>query len=146
MNEKANIKNEMNPEMQETILKNDEDNKTDKIFDIRERTLQFGIRIMEIAKEIPTNKLYSSVRSQIVSSGTAIGANIAEGDGAKTKRDFINKLVVARKEAKETKYWLRLLKGMNFEKLELDDDIDEVQEIFNIISTIINKTEKRKTD
>ena len=100
-NKKANNKNEMDPEMLVTNLKNDEDEKTDKIYDIRERTLKFGIRIMEIAKDIPTNKIYSSVRSQIVSSGTAIGANIAEGDGAKTKRDFISKLVVARKEAKE---------------------------------------------
>ena len=82
-----------------------------KVYDIRERTLNFGIRIMEIQREIPTITLYNSVRSQIIKSGTAIGANLAEGDGAKTKKDFVNKLVISRKEAKEVKYWLRLLNG-----------------------------------
>ena len=111
-----------------------DNSKSDKIYDIRERTLQFAIRIMEIARDIPTTIIYSSIRSQLVKSGTSIGANLAEGDGAKTKRDFINKLVIARKEAKETKYWLRLTNGLNIKKLNLDEDIQEIQEIINIIS------------
>ena len=126
----------------EEIESKEEDNKNKKIFDIRERTLQFGIRIVKISMDIPTNAIFSTIRSQIIKSGTSIGANFAEGDGAKTKRDFVNKLVIARKEAKETKYWLRLLNELNVAKLKLDDDIDEVQQIINIISAIINKIEK----
>jgi four helix bundle protein len=121
----------------------DQKTKSDKEYDIRERTLNFAVRIMEIARNLPSHIIYSSIRSQLVRSGTAIGANLAEGDGAKTRRDFVNKLVIARKEAKETKYWLRLINGQKIENLQLDDDIQEIQEIINVLSAIIKKIENK---
>ena len=124
----------------------EKENETEKTYDIGDRTLQFGIKIMKISKEIPYQPIYSSIRFQIIKSGTAIGANLAEADGAKSKRDFVNKLAISRKEAKETKFWLCLLNGLNINKLKLDDDINEVQEIINILSAIINNTENNNRD
>jgi four helix bundle protein len=116
---------------------------SDKEYDIRERTLNFAVRIIEIARNLPSHIIYSSIRTQLVRSGTAVGANLAEGDGAKTKRDFVNKLVISRKEAKESKYWLRLINELTIENLQLDDDIQEIQEIINVLSAIINKIENK---
>lgn len=82
------------------------------------------------------------LRTQLVKSGTSIGANVEEADGAVTKRDFINKMAIARKEAKETKYWLRLIAGKYIKTELLEEDIKEAQEIINILSAIINKTKR----
>ena len=124
----------------------EEADKSEKIYDIRDRTIQFGIRVMKIAEEIPKNVLFSSIRTQVIKSGTAIGANVSEGDGANSRRDFVNKLVIARKEAKETRYWLKLLNGLNIKGLDLNDDIEEVQEIIKVLSSIIINTEKKDID
>ena len=59
----------------------EKENETEKTYDIGDRTLQFGIKIMKISKEIPYQPIYSSIRFQIIKSGTAIGANLAEADG-----------------------------------------------------------------
>ena len=119
-------------------------NKNGKIYNIRDRSFQFAERVLNIIDLIPKIKLLESIRIQLLKSGTSIGANIEEADGTISKRDFINKLVIARKEAKETKFWLKLISTKYVEKEVLEEDIEEVQEIINILSSIINKT-KAKT-
>lgn len=114
--------------------------KEEKIYDIRERVFSFAQRILEIAEKLPQNRVCDVLRAQLVKSGTSIGANVEEADGAITKRDFINKITIARKEAKETKYWLKLIAGKYIKTELLEKDIQEVQEIINILSAIINKT------
>ena len=78
----------------------------EKVYDIRERVFNFAQRVLEIAEKLPQSRVCDVLRTQLVKSGTSIGANVEEADGAVTKRDFINKIAIARKEAKETKYWL----------------------------------------
>jgi len=112
----------------------------EKIYDIRERVFGFAQRALEIAEMLPQNRVCDVLRIQLVKSGTSIGANMEEADGTVTKRDFINKIAIARKEAKETKYWLRLIAGKYIKKELIEKDIQEVQEIINILSAIINKT------
>jgi len=119
-------------------------NKNGKIYNIRDRSFQFAERILNIIDLIPKTNLLQSIRIQLLKSGTSIGANIEEADGTISKPDFINKLVIARKEAKETKFWLKLISTKYVEKAVLEDDIKEVQEIINILSSIIYKT-KAKT-
>jgi four helix bundle protein len=112
----------------------------EKIYDIRERVFRFAQRVLEISEKLPQNRVCDVLRTQLVKSGTSIGANVEEADGTVTKRDFANKIVIARKEAKETKYWLRLIAGKYIKTELLEEDIKEVQEIINILSAIINKT------
>jgi hypothetical protein len=71
--------------------------KPTKVYDLRERTFQFSLRIIEIAEILPSNKINEIIITQLIKSSTSIGANIEEGDGCKTKKDFINKFVIARK-------------------------------------------------
>ena len=118
--------------------------KEDKIFDIRERTFQFSLRIIEISNNLPRTLPFNIIKTQIIKSGTSIGANIVEADGSISKRDFLNKAVIARKEAKETKYWLRIIASQKIDNFDLDNDIIEISEIINILSVMINKVRNVK--
>jgi len=93
---------------------------------------------------IPHTDTGDVFRKQFVKSGTSIGASLEESDGTIFKKDFINKIVIARKEAKETRYWLRLLKETFLEKQQIDNDIEEIDEILKILSSIINNTKNKK--
>jgi four helix bundle protein len=75
-----------------------------------------------------------------------MGANLEEGDGAISKRDFLNKVVIARKEAKETRFWLKLVSGKYIKKESIEDDIEELLEIIKILSAIILKTKNNKSN
>jgi four helix bundle protein len=116
----------------------------EKVFDIFERTLIFSARIIDIADILPDEKGCNILCNQLVRSGTSIGANMEEADGAVSKRDFINKVTISRNEARETKYWLKLVSRKYIDKKELTDDIQEINEIIKILSSIIINTKKSK--
>lgn len=79
--------------------------------------------------------------SQVLDSGTAIGANVEEAVGGASRKDFINKLQIAYKEARETKYWLRLLKeGELIEKNLADSFLKDCEEILKILTAILNSS------
>ncbi len=81
----------------------------DKKYDLEERTTLFSEAIIELCKNTPKNILTIPIINQLIRSGTSIGANYMEANGASSKKDFKNKIFICKKEAKETKYWLRLL-------------------------------------
>lgn len=115
--------------------------------EIQDRTLEFGIKILRFAGKMPRTISADILIKQLVRSGTSIGANMEEADGAASKRDFINKVVIARKEAKETRYWLTLVKKADLinnqaNKNELDALIGEAAEIMRILSAIINRSKE----
>ena len=74
---------------------------------------------------------------QLLRSGTSIGANVEEAIAAQSKKDFINKMSIASKEARETKYWLRLLDKSKLTQLDCKNYLNEIEHILNIISKII---------
>lgn len=78
-------------------------------YDLDERTAKFAEKIIELCKKISKDPVTVPVISQLVRSGTSIGANYAEANGASSKKDFHNKIHICKKEAIETKYWLRIL-------------------------------------
>jgi len=83
--------------------------------------------------------------NQILRSGTSVGANIEEAQAAESKADFIHKYNIALKEARETKYWLRLLSTPNMPKnTDLDSLVREPDEICRVIAQIIINTRKGK--
>ena len=81
----------------------------DKQYDLEERTLEFGKRIIRMCRALPKNIISLKLIDQIVRSGTSIGANYREANETITKKDFRNKIVTSLKEAKETIYWLDLI-------------------------------------
>ena len=87
-----------------------------KKYDLEERTAKFGEDIIEFAKNIPDTPVIRPLVSQIVRSGTSIGANYMEADGAESKKDFQHKIGLCKKESKETMHWLRMIAKANSTK------------------------------
>ena len=106
-------------------------------YDLEERTAKFGENIIELCKKVLKDAVTLPVISQLVRSGTSIGANYSEANGASSKKDFKNKIFICKKEAIETKYWLRMLSKTDF---KLADDCrslwKEAQELTLIFSKI----------
>ena len=78
-------------------------------FDLEERTAKFGEAVIQFAKGIPFSAVNRPLIDQLVRSGTSVGANYCEADDAESRRDFRHKIGICRKEARETKYWLRMI-------------------------------------
>ena len=80
-----------------------------KIYDLEERTATFGEAVIRLCKVLKQDAITRPLIDQIVRSGTSIGANYMEANGASSKKDFINKIFICKKESQETKHWLRML-------------------------------------
>ena len=77
-------------------------------YNLEERTTKFGEEVIDLAKKIPVNYVSKRLIPQLIASGTAVGANYCEADCAESNKDFIHKMSIANKEAKESKYFLRM--------------------------------------
>ncbi len=77
---------------------------------IQEKTYKFAIRAVKLYKYLVDEKREFVLSKQLLRSGTSIGANVEEAIGGQSKKDFIAKISIAYKEARETHYWLRILK------------------------------------
>ncbi len=112
-------------------------------FDLEDRTAIFGERIIIFCKKIRIVELNRSLISQLIRSSTSIGANYCEADDAESKKDFIHKLGICKKEARETKHWLRMLVVA---EPDLKDEIRsywvEAKELNLIFNAIINSCRK----
>lgn len=84
-------------------------NKTEKAFDLEERTAKFGEDVIEFCKTIELNVITRPLIDQLVRAATSIGANYMEANGASSKRDFRNKISIAKKESQECKHWFRMI-------------------------------------
>lgn len=115
--------------------------KSNKPYDIRERTLQFALKMLEITGALPETSEGRVVRQQLAASGTSIGSNVEEADGAVSKADKRKSLIVARKEAREVRYWLRIIQRKWPDRVRVEDDIAESTELLNILSTIVTRLE-----
>jgi four helix bundle protein len=81
----------------------------EKVYDLEERTARFGEDVIVFAKTIVKDEVSRPLVGQLVRSGTSVGANYMEADGAESRKDFIHKIAICKKEAKETKHWLRMI-------------------------------------
>ena len=110
-------------------------------YDLEERTAVFSENIIELCKKVPKNTITIPIIDQLIRSGTSIGANYHEANGASSKKDFKNKIFICKKEAKETKYWLRLIaKAADELKEEARIIWREAQELTLIFSKIASKS------
>lgn len=78
-------------------------------YDLEERTAKFGEEIIKLCKSIRIDHITEPMIKQLIRSATSIGANYMEANGASSKKDFKNKIHICKKEAQETKHWLRML-------------------------------------
>jgi four helix bundle protein len=80
-----------------------------RMYDLEERTAKFGEAVIDFAKTIPQNAVTSRIISQLVGAGTSVGANYLEADDAVSKKEFLKNIGTCRKEARETKHFLRMI-------------------------------------
>jgi len=113
-----------------------------KKFDLEERTAKFGEAVIAFLKKVPRNPITDPLIGQLVRSGGSIGANYCEADDAASKKDFRHKCCIARKEARESKHWLRMIAAaVESEDLKSDARLlwQEAKELHLIFATIVRR-------
>ena len=112
-------------------------------YDLEERTARFAESIIDLVKTLKENAVNQRIISQLVGSGGSLGANYCEATEAESKKDFVHKIGICKKEIKETRHWLRLLARS---EPEIKNDIiklwKESQELLLIFSKI-NRTARK---
>jgi len=117
--------------------------KKNGVFDLEERTGKFGEDIIDFAKTLPETIINKPLINQLVRSGTSLGANYMEANGAESKKDFVHKISICKKEAKETMHWLRMLAKANpARKEDCGKLYQEVHELTKIFVKILSSCKK----
>ncbi|MFA5098555.1 MAG: four helix bundle protein [Candidatus Margulisiibacteriota bacterium] len=110
---------------------------------LKHRFLIFSRKMLQLCRTLPKQYECETIRKQLAGSATSIGANYEEADGTVTKKDFLNKIVISRKEAKETIYWLKIVSGIYFPEKQIEPHIRECSEFIRMLSSIINKVQAK---
>ena len=108
---------------------------------ILEMSFDFSLQVISLYKILIDKKEFI-LSKQLLRSGTSIGANIEEATAAQTKKDFITKMSIASKEARETKYWLRLLDQSKLVDIDYSNYLMSVEHIINILTKIVKTSQE----
>ena len=112
--------------------------KGNKPYDLEERTANFGEQVIDFVQKIPKTVITIPLISQLIRAATSVGANYLEADASSTKKDFRFKISLCRKEAKETRHWLRMMaKAVPNSQESARELWHEAQELTFIFSAII---------
>ena len=114
---------------------------------VLDKSFAFAIRIVKLSKCLRNEHGEYELASQVIRSGTSIGANAEEAQEGQSRADFISKMSIALKEARETIYWLRLIKaaGIIVDQIAIESLLDDAHEIRRIISSIVKSTKENTT-
>jgi len=113
--------------------------------DIVERSVAYALKIIELYRGIDKDVVGRVLGRQLLRSGTSIGANIHEAQGGQSRADFIAKISIAHKEARETAYWLRLVREAKILPTDrLNDISDETDQVIRILSSILLTAKQAK--
>ena len=106
-----------------------------------DRTFKFGVNCIIFLRNLPRDFEYNVIKLQLTKSSTSIGANYEESQAGSSKADFKNKVRISLREARESNYWLRVIKALERpENEQLESLIQESKELKNILASIINNT------
>lgn len=106
---------------------------------IRQKSFEFALTIIELYQKLQERHEYVISR-QLLRSGTSIGANVEEATAAQSRRDFLSKMAIASKEARETKYWLLLLQKSRLADIDVTTHLSQVEELIRILTAIVKTT------
>ncbi len=113
--------------------------KTDNI--VRDKSYAFAVRIIRLYQHLSATKKEFVLSKQVLRCGTSIGANVEEAIGGQSRADFVAKMTIAYKEARETSYWLRLLKDTDYlTQNEFESIYTDAEELCRIIASIQRST------
>ena len=114
--------------------------------DICSRTYDFAIRICKIVDALPSSTTGGVIARQLLRAGTSVGANVEEAQGAGTRKDFARRMNIARSEAREAHYWLRLIENTGMiPGQRMGEIIQEADELVRILTTIVKKTKQSES-
>ena len=115
--------------------------------DIRARTFRFALQIIALVEKLPNTISATTIGKQLIRSGTSIGANVEEATAAHSKSDFVYRMNISLREARETLFWLRLLEASNIlPSAQLAGTLKESDEITRILGAIVSSARgKRKS-
>lgn len=118
------------------------DKSVEKKFDLQKRIFVFVISVISFTKKLPKDAINSVLINQIIRSATSIGANYEEADGSRSKKEFVAIMGVVKKEAKETKYWLKVIRASNAKTFTPEIDMlgQENEQLIKIFAKIILNT------
>ena len=114
---------------------------------VLDKSFNFAIRVVNLYKFLCKDKKEYILSKQLLRSGTSIGANINEAQAGQSKKDFIAKMAIASKEARESKYWIRLLietKYLDKESKHTESLLSEIEEIIKLLTSIVKTSQNSK--
>ncbi len=121
-------------------------NSKNREYNLEERTVKFSEDVIEIIRNIRRDDINRNIIVQLARAATSIGANYCEANASSSKRDFRNKIYICKKEANETKYWLKILTEYHPELKEkiriLWQEAHEFHLIFQKITNTLDKNKK----
>ena len=110
---------------------------------IKDKSYKFALRIIKLYQFLSVQKQEFVLSKQVLRSGTSIGANIEEANGAVSRKDFVNKLYTAHKESRETRYWINLLRDSGYIEANASDSlIADCDDLIKITGKIISTAKK----
>jgi len=108
---------------------------------IKDKSYQFALEIIKLCKQLRENKEYH-IAGQLIRSGTSIGANVEEANAGQSKKDFIAKMSIASKEARETHYWMRLLIDSDCsDKVAAKSLLNDCDELIRLLTAIVKTSQ-----
>ncbi len=103
------------------------------------KSFDFALLIIELYRTLVEQREFV-ISKQLLRSGTSIGANVEEVSAAQSRKDFLSKMAIASKEARETKYWLRLLQQSRLTSIDVSSELSQLNEIILILTSIVKTT------
>ena len=109
---------------------------------IQEKSFAFALEVIKLYMQLQEHREYI-ISKQVLRSGTSIGSNVEEATGGQSTKDFLSKMSIASKEARETVYWLRLLQESDLTQIDVSCYINKCQELVGILASIVKTTEQK---
>ncbi len=108
---------------------------------VQEKSFEFSLTIIKLYKRMIDQKEYV-LSKQLLRSGTSIGANIEEATAGISRKDFIAKMSISSKEARETRYWLKLIEKSNLVEIDIKEELKQVEDLINILTSIVKTSQQ----
>jgi len=106
---------------------------------VGEKSFAFALEVIELYKRLNAEREFV-LSKQLLRSGTSIGANVEEASAAQSRKDFLSKMSIASKEARETLYWLQLLQQSDLTTLDVQKELQSADELVRMLTAIVKST------
>lgn len=107
------------------------------------KSFEFALRMIELSRQLRAQREFV-LSDQLLRAGTSIGAQVEEAQAGQSRKDFLSKMAIASKEARETRYWLRLIKASKVAGVDVNGELKQVDELIRIITAIVKTTSRAR--